>query len=102
MIITDFDACSEESDESLACTETAVYFETVGVEAWTYDRGWNGILDYTFNLNDKEIMNFASYEYDYWDTDNYFTVHSNQTFTMPNHDVLFSISTSPNSSLPSI
>ena len=58
------------------------------IDKWWYDELSNNDV-FTYLPDDKDVMNFNNYIDDHWDLEGYFCVNAQQSFTMPNHDVLF-------------
>lgn len=79
--------CEEQSDDTWYCLESSER-DDYTIETWDYDNLLN-YYGFTYAPTDKEVMNFATYNFDYWDLDGYFSVNSPQIFTMPEHSVLF-------------
>jgi len=60
------------------------------VNKWRYGLlGSNSINNYIVNIEDKNIMNFEIIYEDYWELGQMIYVNSPQTFTMPDHNILF-------------
>ncbi len=79
--------CEESSDGTRRCPSDVEELSDT-IETWEYDNHWNQ-YGYIYDTTDKQIMNFNTYNYDSWDINGYFNVIAPQTFTMPNHSVLF-------------
>jgi hypothetical protein len=58
----------------------------------SYSEEINNYLGHQVLDNDKDVMNFNNYYYDYWDSDRIFEVMAPQKFTMPTHNVVFLMS----------
>lgn len=72
--------------ESYSCPDNTIISNHT---SYTYSYGnlYNN-YGYTYNINDKAIMNFSNINHDYWDNYNVLNIGV-QAFTMPAHDVLF-------------
>lgn len=79
--------CEYTPEEVYRC-DSSVPIKDYSINRWYYDNLWNE-YGYTYDTTDKQVMNFASYNFDYWDSDGYFSVNAPQTFTMSNHSALF-------------
>ena len=79
--------CEYTPKEVYRC-DSSVPIEEYSFNRWYYDNLWNQ-YGYTYDTTDKQVMNFATYNFDDWDSGGYFSVNAPQTFTMPNHSVLF-------------
>ena len=79
--------CELRDDGSYLCREEE--FTTYTINRWYYSKRAN-ILGYTQLETDRDVMNFAELDYDYWNNlDGEFSVYGPQSFTMPGHNVIF-------------
>lgn len=83
----DTNLCTEQSDGLYQCPSN-MEEDSYTINYWYYDNLWNR-YGFTYNSTDKQVMNFSNLAFDYWDSAGYFRVEAPQTFTMPNHSVLF-------------
>ena len=81
--------CEETEDNVYICTEGTITEENYIIDEWNYNNLYT-VEGYTYLETDKDVMNFAEYINDFWEDNRVFTVSSQQTFTMPSHNVLFS------------
>ena len=78
--------CNWVQDEGYYCS-SSIEVVNIFYDEWYYDSYWID-YGYTYSLDDKQVMNFTNSE-DHWDSDGYFIAYAPQTFTMPDHSVLF-------------
>lgn len=83
----DYTTCELQSDNSYLCPSGGV-IEEFTITNWDYDNLWN-MYGYTYSDDDKDVMNFGEYRFDYWTSDRCFGVTAPTTFKMPAHSVLF-------------
>jgi len=67
-------------------------WEDMRVNAYFYEQNTITNHGYTFNQTDNTDMNFSNIFGDYWSDSGRIGIEPSSTFTMPNHDVLFTIS----------
>ena len=78
--------CTLNEDESYSCPDDTIISNHTNY-TYSYGNLYNN-YGYTYNTNDKAIMNFSNINHDYWDNYNVLNIGI-QAFTMPAHDVLF-------------
>ena len=66
-------------------------WEDMRVDAYFYEQNTITNYGYTFNQTDNTDMNFSNIFADYWNDSGRIGIEPSSTFTMPNHDVLFTI-----------
>ena len=89
-LVFDYVSECEYTPENIYRCDSNIPIEEYSINRWCYDNVFNQ-YGYTYDSTDKQVMNFATYYSDYWDSDSYFMVNAPQTFTMPNHSVLFAV-----------
>ena len=81
------DICTLRDDGSYVCPEENV--KTITFDNWRYSLNFIiNEFDSSYSENDKTIMNFGVID-DAWEVNGYFDAEAPQTFTMPEHNVLF-------------
>ena len=82
-----FEGCTLQEDDSYLCPNN-IDIRTYEVSEWKY--AISAEMDgYTYSTNDKEVMNFSDCVDDSWESEEKLLLLSPQTFTMPEHNVLF-------------
>ena len=80
------DLCTLRSDESYVCPQHELSTNTI--LTWSYGLG-DPLSIFTSLETDHNVMNFQNINQDSWTEDGYMSIVAPQTFTMPNHNVLF-------------
>ena len=86
-----YEYCSKDSNNNLIfnCNSNSKD-KSYDFSHWYYNIYYSNKYNYPFFDNDKEIMNFDKISYDKWENLKRFGVVAPISFTMPDHDVLFS------------
>ena len=80
--------CTEQSSNVIVCSSSSIE-ENSEWNYWTYGSYYINKYGYTYLDNDKDTMNFSSYDYDDWIDFKQFGIIAPTTFTMPEHSALF-------------
>ena len=79
--------CELQEDNTINCTNE-LYIPEYENNSWAYYLATTNEGELLYP-DDKEVMNFESYDAMDWQSYGYLQVNAPQTFTMPSHDVLF-------------
>ena len=86
-----FKYCSRDSNNNLVFNCNSNGNEKIyDHDYWYYNYVFPRKYNYPFFDTDKDIMKFSSIDYDVWDEKKVVGLDGAVTFTMPDHDVLFS------------
>ena len=89
----DYKTCELRSDNSYLCPSGSAIGEAT-ITNWYYDNLLN-MYGYTYSNDDKDVMNFSEYRYDFWTSGGYFGVTAPRKFKMPAHSALFAVQREP-------
>ena len=86
-----FEYCTKDSNNNLIFNCNSNGKEQINDYVhWYYNKEYSNHYNYPFFDTDKDIMNFNNINYNEWENRKCFGVIAPISFTMPDHDVLFS------------
>ena len=86
-----YDYCSNSFNDSVVTCDSRAEEIIYDFNYWLYDKNYSNQYNYPFFDTDKDIMNFSSIKNDKWEEQNYVSLQTPVSFTMPDHDVLYCI-----------